>query len=351
MSGVFHSKLVVGTKLGNGHFGEVYEADDPVHGKIAVKIITRDKAMHPSEVNDDAKWEVRKASIHKEAQFLSRATHRNVVPVHSINETPDGNSVQICMAYCPGGSYQSVFDKAPMALLAARKLGTEVLLGLGALHTRGMLHRDIKPGNILCDAAGVAQISDFGLVTDDLILGYGSQAGYSDHIAFEVWQGGATSIKSDIWAFGMTMFRMLHGKTWYEEAPSPQRIVQLGNFADTLKWLPHIPPNWRRSIRAMLRDDPAKRFQNSAQAMNAMSALATSPEWTVNVAPELVRWELLSRTRKNVVEWHRESARKHRWSAWSEPLGISGRKMTLGGSNGTIGRSQAVAELEGYFRS
>lgn len=350
MTGIFHSKLKVGDKLGNGHFGEVYEADDPVHGKIAVKIIARTKAMHPSEVNDDAKWELRKAAIHKEAQFLSRATHRNVVPVHSINETPDGNSVQICMAFCPGGSYQTNFEKGPMPLFAVRKLGTEVLLGLSALHARGMLHRDIKPGNILCDAAGVAQISDFGLVTDDLILGYGSQAGYSDHIAFEIWQGGATSTKSDIWAFGMTMFRMLHGKSWYEEAPSPQRIVKLGKFADTLKWLPHIPANWRRAIRTMLRDDPGLRFQNSTQAMNAMSALAIAPAWSVDVSPELVRWELLSKTRKNVVEWYRESPRRHRWSAWSDPLG-TGRSKTLAGSSGTVGRTQAVAELERYFRS
>lgn len=350
MSDIFHSRLKVGDKLGSGHFGEVFEAEDPVHGKIAVKIITREKAMDPSEVNDNAKWEVRKSAIHKEAQFLSRATHRNVVPVHSINETPDGNSVQICMAFCPGGSYQAVFDKSPMTLAAARKLGTEVLLGLGALHARGMLHRDIKPGNVLCDGVGVAQISDFGLVTDDLILGYGSQAGYSDHIAFEIWQGGATSVRSDIWAFGMTMFRMLHGKTWYEEAPSPQRIVELGNFADSLKWLPHIPPNWRRAIRAMLRDDPAQRLQNSAQAMNAMSVLDVAPAWSVNVSQELVRWELISKARKNVVEWHRESQRKHRWNAWSEPTG-SGRKKTLGGSNGTIGKIQAVAELEQYFRT
>lgn len=349
MTNTFHSKLVVGAKLGNGHFGEVYEAQDLVHGKIAVKIIARDKAMDPSEVGDDAKWALRKAAIHKEAQFLSRATHRNVVPVHSINETPDGNSVQICMAFCPGGSYQAVFEKGPMPLASARKLGTEVLLGLGALHTRGMLHRDIKPGNILCDATGVAQISDFGLVTDDLILGYGSQAGYSDHIAFEIWQGGPTSVKSDIWAFGMTMFRMLHGECWYDEAPSPQRIVELGSFADTLKWLPHIPPNWRRAIRSMLRDDPSQRLQNSAQALNAMSSLSTTPEWTVNVTPHLVRWERASKSRKNLVEWHRDSQRKHHWTAWSEPLD-SGRKKTLGGSIGVVGRTQAVAELESYFR-
>jgi serine/threonine protein kinase len=155
-------------------------------------------------------------------------------------------------------------------------MGTDVLMGLGALHARGMLHRDIKPANILVDSFVVAQISDFGLVTDELILGYGSQAGYSDHIAFEVWKGDLTSVKTDIWAFGMTLFRLLHGKTWYEDAPKPRLIVTLGNFADTLKWLPHIPATWRRVVRTMLRDNPYDRYQSALQAQNALAALALS---------------------------------------------------------------------------
>ena len=235
-----------------------------------------------------------------------------------------------------------------MTLSAARKFATEVLMGLGALHKRNLIHRDIKPANILHDATGVARISDFGLVTDDLVLGYASQAGYSDHIAFEIWQGGLTSIRSDIWAVGMTLYRMLHGKTWYEEGPRPQLIVKLGKFADTLEWLPHIPSSWRRAIRTMLRDDPNARCQNSSRAQNALSSLPIEPAWVVEVTPELIRWELLSAKRKNVVEWKRHSERKHEWVAWSEPIG-SGRRKTLGGSNGVVGMRKAISELEAYF--
>jgi serine/threonine protein kinase len=83
-----------------------------------------------------------------------------------------------------------------MALPGVKRTAKQVLHGLGALHHRGMIHRDIKPANILIDAQGVAQLGDFGLVTDDLVLGYGSQAGYSDHIAYEVWHGAGTSAKT-----------------------------------------------------------------------------------------------------------------------------------------------------------
>lgn len=334
--------LEIGRKLGNGFFGEVYLGKDGVHGAVAVKVLAR-KPEH-----SDDQWQDIKTSFLAEAQKLSKAKHRNVVQVFHIEELPDGNSIRFCMAYCPGGSLQSAFEKGPMMLGAVRKAGTEVLLGLGALHAREMLHRDIKPGNVLLDGASVAQLGDFGLVTDDLLLGYGSQAGYSDHIAHEVWNGKGTSATSDIWALGMTLFRLLHGKVWYDEAPDPQDIVPGGGFVDTLKWLPHIPKGWRRVIRKMLNDDPAARHQNAGQALGALARLPVTPEWMATVTPKLVRWEQKSKTRLNVVEWKRHAPRKHEWSAWSEPLG-KGRRMSLGSSDGIIGSRQCVAELENYF--
>jgi serine/threonine protein kinase len=334
--------LRVGRRLGTGHFGVVFLGQDSVHGRVAVKVLAK-KPEH-----SDAEWQAYKAGFLTEAQNLSKATHRNVVQVYHIDELPDGNSIRFCMAFCPGGSLQSAFEAGPMTLPAVRKAGTEVLMGLNALHARQMLHRDIKPGNVLIGAEGVAQLGDFGLVTDDLLLGYGSQAGYSDHIAYEVWQGSGTSARSDIWAFGMTLFRLLHGKTWYEEAPDPQTVVPDGGLADSLKWLPHVPKSWRRMVRKMLNDDPAARYQTAAQALEAMSRLRVTPIWSATVTPHLVRWEQLSKTRRNIVEWKRHSQRRHEWSAWSEPLG-KGRTMTLGGSGATIGGRQAIAELEQYF--
>ncbi|MCW3474544.1 serine/threonine-protein kinase [Limobrevibacterium gyesilva] len=335
-------ELQIGRRLGSGHFGVVFLGQDVVHGQVAVKVLAR------KPTQSDAEWQVFKTGFLAEAQNLSKATHRNVVQVYHIEELPDGNSIRFCMAYCPGGSLQSAFETGPKTLPTVRKAGTEVLMGLAALHARQMLHRDIKPGNILIDAAGVAQIGDFGLVTDDLMFGYGSQAGYSDHIAYEVWQGGGTSAKSDIWALGMTLFRLIHGKQWYEEAPDPQTIIPNGGFAGTLKWLPHVPKSWRRCIRKMMNDDPASRYQTASQALEALSRLPITPVWSAAVAADLVRWEQTTQTRRIMVEWKRLSPRKHKWMAWSEPLG-RGRKMTLAGSGGIVGSRQAVTELKAYF--
>ena len=338
----FVSDLKIGAKLGNGTFGEVFKGHDPAHGNVAVKILRRE-AYH-----DDASWPAYKAAYLAEAQNLSKATHRNVVQVHHVVEAPDGESVYICMAFCPGGSLQTPFENGPMTLPLVRKMGTDVLMGLGAMHARGMIHRDIKPANILLNGRGEAQISDFGLVTDELVLGYASQAGYGDHIAYEVWHGKGTSAKSDIWALGMTLYRLLHGKVWYEAAPSPRDVVKHGGFADTLRWLPHISKPWRRVIRKMLNDDDGARYQNASQALAGLAGLPVAPVWVPTVTLDLVRWEQLKGARRIIVEWRRHSPRKHEWRAWSEPIG-AGRNKQLASSTGVIGGGQVVRELEAFF--
>jgi serine/threonine protein kinase len=336
------SSLTLGTKIGNGHFGEVFHGVDPAHGNVAVKVLNR--AAH----HDDARWQLYKGGSLNEAQHLSKATHRNVVQVHHVVEGDGGDSVVICMEYCAGGSLQKKFETGPMTLRAVKKVATEVLQGLGVLHSRGMLHRDIKPANILLDGQSVAKLADFGLVTDDLLLGYGSQAGYCDHIAYECWHNAPTSAKTDIWALGMTLFRLMHGKVWYEEAPNPQLLVEHGGFVDSLKWLPHIPKAWRTFIRRTLNDNPASRFQNTGQALSGLAALSVEPQWAVEVTSDLIKWHRTKGQRRINVEWERISARKHKWRAWSDPL-TSGRSMSLDSSSGVVAQTQANAGLRAFF--
>lgn len=335
-------QLKLGAFLGSGQFGEVFVGQDSVHGRVAVKVISRGAS------ESDFNWLARRAGLLAEGQNLSKARHANVVQVYSIHELSDGSSVRLCMAFCPGGSLQKAFEAGPMTLLDVRKVGSEVALGLEALHSRDMLHRDIKPSNILLDASGVAQLADFGLVTDELIFGYADRAGYNDHLAYEVWHQGVTSRKSDIWALGMTLYRLLHGKTWYDRAPPPRESIELGGFSDTLRWLPHIPKSWRRVIRKMLNDDTTLRYQTASQVLNALSGLPTPP-WTTEVAAGKVRWEQAVGDRRKVVEWTEHSARKHSWKAWTEPVGQPGRNKTLGSSGGEIAKNQAFRELEQFF--
>lgn len=336
------SGLKIGAKLGNGAFGEVFQGEDPAHGEVAVKVLRRE-AYH-----DDSTWPDYKANYSAEAKNLAKAAHRNVVQIHHVVEASDGDSVVICMEFCPGGSLQTLYENGPMTLHAVRKAATEVLMGLGVMHARGMVHRDIKPANILLNGNGEAKISDFGLVTDQLLYGYASQQGYLDHLAYEIWHGGGATTKTDIWALGMTLYRLLHSHEWYKEASKPRELIKHGGFADTLKWLPHIPKAWRTVIRKMLNDDPAGRYQNASQALTGISALPVEPVWTTTVAPEIVHWEQVKGQRRQQVEWERISQRKHRWRAWSEPV-RGGRRRSLGASEGIVGQNQVLSELRAFF--
>ena len=334
-------ELEIIRKLGNGHFGEVFLGKCGVHGDVAVKVMSR-KPDH-----DDAAWMATKQGFLAEAKHLSTASHRNVVQVYGIEDLD--TSIRFTMAYCPGGSLQALYEQGPMTLARVHKVATDVLIGLGVLHGKGMLHRDIKPGNILLDQAGLAKLGDFGLVTDDLLLGYGSAAGYRDHIAYEVWQGAGTSVKTDIWALGMTLFRLLNGEVWYVlQNEAPGEIVHEGGLVDRLRWLPHVPKPWRRVVRKMLADDPSARYATTGEVLNAISGLPIDPSWEVTVTPDMVRWQLAAPKRVKVVEWKLHSERRHEWKAYSQPLG-AGRMMTLAQSQGVIGRKQVDRELEAYF--
>jgi serine/threonine-protein kinase len=222
-------------------------------------------------------------------------------------------------------------------------------MGLAALHARGMLHRDIKPANILLNKHDAAQLGDFGLVTDDIILGYASAEGYmyTDHIAPEVIQGGGTSVKTDIWALGMTLYRMIHGAEWYSRLPPPRHVVGKGGFARFLPWLPHVPKAWRTMIRTMLNDEPGSRHQTAIEVCQAYSKLQTVPRWECTVGSTDVSWTYADNRRRYFVTWDQTGPNAYDWSARSEPAG-KGNRRNLGSSSG-VNYDRADRELTALF--
>lgn len=336
------SNLKIGAFLSKGHFGEVHLGTDDIHGQVAIKIFRQ----QPGE--NVVMWTSRKEVLLSEGQKLKQSTHPHVVQVFHLVEAPADDAIHLTMEFCSGGSLKADFDNGPMSLRNVKRHITQVARGLQALHDRGMLHRDIKPANILIDQHGVTKLADFGFVTDNLILGYGSVVGYNDHLAPEVHSGYATSVKTDIWALGMTVYRLLHGAMWYAKSPPPQTLIPSGGFAQNLQWLPHIPKTWRSFVRKALRDDPGRRFQTVTDMMNALAPLAATPEWECSVGSPLISWERQTHDRHIEVAWRANSQRRHEWSAWSAPLKI-GRRRALGGSSGIVSSSAAQAGLETFF--
>jgi serine/threonine protein kinase len=318
-------------------------ATDQVHGAVAVKVLRQ----QPGE--DAAQWQSHKDDLLKEGQQLRAAKHDNVVGVHYLVEADTDDAILLVMELCQSGSLQKSFDAGPMRLGDVLRVSTQVALGLQALHTRGMLHRDIKPSNLLLSITNAVQLGDFGLVTDIIILGYASQAGYLDHLAPEVYTGLATSVKSDIWALGMTIYRLIHGANWYARLPAnPRDVIEQGGFAKSLPWLPHVSDKWRRFVRTMMHDDTQHRYQNANQVLSALAALSVEPNWKCKVTNDEIRWTRKAKGRRYFVVWNKLSARKYKWSAWSEPIG-KGNRRSLGGSNGTVTYSKSDRQLRNFF--
>jgi eukaryotic-like serine/threonine-protein kinase len=149
-------------------------------------------------------------------------------------------------------------------------------------------------------------------------------------------------------ALGMTIYRLLHGASWYAKSSPPQALIPLGDFANKLLWLPHIPKPWRRFIRKALNDDPAYRYQTAGEVINALATLPTAPEWRCAVGTSEVCWRRQTGSREITVIWREYSPRRHDWTAWSEPIG-SGRRRSLDGSHHKIGRAETDSQLQNFF--
>ena len=341
----FWANLKIGEKIGKGNFGDVHRAYDPVLKNVAVKIFVR----KPTE--EERQWQNRKLSLLAEGSHLNEAEHENVVRVYQCLNNEENDQILLVMEYCDGGCMQDNYENGPMPLDQLRTAMTYTAFGLRAIHLRGMLHRDIKPSNILFDNNGIAKIADFGLVTDHIINGYGTEAGYYDHMAIEVWHDEVTSVKTDVWAYGMTIYRMLHGKVFYEEVfgyPNrPKAFIKHGGFAKKLKWLPHVPESWRRFVRKTMHDDSYKRIADADEILACLSKLPVKPNWYCDYRHNKVIWTLQKDTRKIVVTWEKDSD-EHQWDAVSYPIG-TGRKYTLASSTGIVSKSVAEDGLKNFF--
>jgi serine/threonine protein kinase len=352
-----HARLQLEELLGEGYFGQVYAASDPVLGKVAVKILKK------KEDETDINWINRKQNLLKEGQFLKEAEHNNVVRVHQVLESQIDQALWLVMEFCPGGSLQQRYKQGAISIGALRPLLIDTALGLETIHARGLVHRDIKPANILLDQNGRAKIGDFGLVTSDLLFGYAGKAGYNDHLAIEAFRDGLTSIKTDIWAFGMTIYRLLHGHEFYSQMQPPRHIIRRGGFASQLSWLPHIPDDWRRLIKQMMHDDASLRIQNSSMFLDRLAKLPSEPNWTCNYTKNLVEWTYVPKTKKGrkiQVIWEKDSTNLSTWQAWNIPIDddiklsrrLSHKKRILiNSSTEKISNLDAEVELKKFFKS
>jgi serine/threonine-protein kinase len=269
-------------RLGAGHFGEVWlVVDTGLNSERAVKLIPPTKVLNPK-------------NFFQEAQLLKAVEHPNVVRVHETGEMDDGR-LYVAMEYLEKGSVEDEVQGAYMPLTRVKRLAIDVLRGLEYAHSRGVIHRDIKPANILIGSCGEGKLSDFGLAVpaglDLKSLGVKDYA-YQLHLAPEVKSANDYTVFTDIYAFGVTLYRLANGDTFLPAIPIAEaRLLSLaGKFPDRSRYRDFVPRPWRIIINKAMEVNPKLRFQSAEEMRHAIEKVKAEKNWIEKTLSGGVEW-------------------------------------------------------------
>lgn len=248
-------------QLGNGSFGEVWLARDLIlEDEVAIKILA------PHVKLDAALLEV---------QLLNRLrAHDRVVTIRDIELQPP--SPIIIMDFASGGSVGARLQAGDVTVVQALRWTREGLDGLAHAHDEGVVHRDVKPDNLLLDADDRSLLSDFGIAEDTIreLIAVGHV--YVPHVAPEVLSGAPSSPASDVFAMGCTLYRLLTGKRPFAD----QAATKAGAFTAPHRLNPQVPMVVSRIVEKALAQDPADRYADAREMLGALTACRVSRSWT-----------------------------------------------------------------------
>src|SRR3990172_2438266 len=205
MIGQTISHYTILEKLGEGGMGVVYKAQDTTLDRlVALKFL-------PSQFT--ASEEDRTRFV-REAKAASSLDHPNICTVYEAGQTPE-DQMFMAMAYYAGPSLKEVIAKGRMSIEEALRIGIQVAEALKAADAKKIVHRDVKPGNIIITADGVAKLVDFGLASQaewTKLTRSQSTIGTAAYMAPEQCTSEGADHKSDLWSLGVVLFQMLTGK-------------------------------------------------------------------------------------------------------------------------------------------
>ncbi len=264
-------------ELGRGGMATVYRAFDPAFKRdVAIKVLPRELLHDPTF----------RARFEREAQTIAALEHAAIVPVHDVGEA-DGQPF-IVMRLMTGGSLADRLADGPISLAEVSRILTRLAPALDRAHALGVVHRDLKPGNILFDSDGEPYIADFGIarLTDESpILTATGVFGTPAYMSPEQARGErAIDGRSDVYALGAMVYQMLSGRLPYEAAtPIGMALRHVTDPAPRLSAVrPDLPPGCDTVILCAMAKNPEERLPTAAHLRLAVDAVATGaplPEW------------------------------------------------------------------------
>ena len=260
---IVDGRYVLGESLGSGGMGEVYLAHDGVLERdVALKVLR-------SQYAGDEEFAER---FRLEARSAASLSHPNIVQVYDRGEAEDGTSY-IAMEYVPGGTLkEQIVRRGPLGDLETAVVGAQIADALGAAHERGMIHRDIKPQNVLVSASGDLKVTDFGIARAASAVtssASGAIFGTAGYISPEQAMGEPVGPASDLYSLGVVLYEMLTGGLPFaadnsiavcmkhvNEPPRPPKLVN-----------PDIPEGMNALVLMLLAKHPTDRYGSAMELL------------------------------------------------------------------------------------
>ncbi|WP_432898540.1 protein kinase domain-containing protein [Micromonospora matsumotoense] len=257
---------------GTGGMGRVWLArDEMLHRDVAVK-----EVVPPHWLAESEREELRLRTL-REARTAARLNHPNVVRIYDV--VHDGDSPWIVMEYVPSRSVQQLLSaEGPLDPQRVAGIGLAVLAALRAAHSAGVLHRDVKPHNVLVADDGRVVLTDFGLATfdggDGAMTGPGMVLGSPQFVAPERARDGVSDPRTDLWSLGATLYAAVEGQSPYARASAMATLSALATEPpDPVRRAGPLRP----VLEGLLRREPGRRLTAAETESLLHAALAATP--------------------------------------------------------------------------
>jgi serine/threonine-protein kinase len=259
--------------LGKGAMGTVYDGYDAViDRRVAIKTMTK-----PDPADGEAQEEL--ARFRREAQAAGRLAHPNIVGVYDYGE--DGDVAFIVMEYAPGTELKKLLDKGSrMPPAEAVRIMQGVLAGLQYSHERGVVHRDIKPGNIILSPDGTVKIADFGIarIESSSMTQAGTVLGTPAYMSPEQFMGQTVDKRTDIYSAGVMFYQLLTGERPFDGSMSAIMHKALNTEPPKPSDLSvTAPAAFDAVVARAMATRPVGRFDSAADFSAAMKAALEAP--------------------------------------------------------------------------
>ncbi len=249
----------LGEVLGAGGMAEVVlGVQEPLERKVAVK------ALLP-ELKEDPEATER---FRREALALAALQHENIIAVHDLQEK--FGRTYLVMEYVDGVTLETILRAGPLPIDIALLVGAGVAAALEHAHFRRVIHRDIKPGNVMLSRTGQVKLTDFGIakdLTQDDLTRKGLVIGTPRYLSPEQASGQRADARSDIFALGVLLYQMLSGQLPHSGQNTAELLIAIarGQRKRLREIAPRLPKSVVRVVERCLEVDPARRYQGAAE--------------------------------------------------------------------------------------